>query len=462
MPAEHLAAPRLDLDRARAREILAQALAASRADATEVTLHAVISALTRFANNAIHQNVAEEQTVLSVRAIWQGRTARATTNRLDAEGISAAADRALELARLQAPDSDLLPLPEPQSYPSVARSIAATAALSPADRADFVRQMVAVADAAGMTTAGVMANSQTAFAMANSRGLEAFHQETSAEYSVTMLAANSSGWAKGNSPDIAALDPAAGARAACEKAQASANPVEWAPGKYTVILEPAAVLDLLGFLFWDFGGLSVLDQRSCLTGRLGQQLFGKNIQVTDDVCHPLQSGAPFDGEGMPRLRVPLVEDGVVKNLVYARPTAARMQREQPVAGARPTGHGFPLPNEYGEAPLNIVVAGGDVSTQEMIASTPKGILVTRLWYIREVDPYRKILTGMTRDGTFRIENGRIAGGIRNFRFNQSVIEMLQNVELLGPAVRASGEESFDMVVPPIKVRDFHFTEVTKF
>jgi PmbA protein len=462
MPAEHLAAPQLDMDRARAREILAQALAASRADATEVTLHAAVSALTRFANNAIHQNVAEEQTVLSVRAIWQGRTARATTNRLDAEGISAAADRALELARLQAPDPDLLPLPEPQSYPSVARSIAATAALSPADRADFVRQMVAVADAAGMTTAGVMANSQTAFAMANSRGLEAFHQETSAEYSVTMLAANSSGWAKGNSPDIAALDPAAGARTACEKAQASADPVEWAPGKYTVILEPAAVLDLLGFLFWDFGGLSVLDQRSCLTGRLGQQLFGKNIQVTDDVSHPLQSGAPFDGEGMPRLRVPLVEDGVVKNLVYARPTAARMQREQPAAGARPTGHGFPLPNEYGEAPLNIVVSGGDVSTQEMIASTPKGILVTRLWYIREVDPYRKILTGMTRDGTFRIENGRIAGGIRNFRFNQSVIEMLQNVELLGPAVRASGEESFDMVVPALKVRDFHFTEVTKF
>lgn len=454
--------PVLEVDPARAAKIMGQALDASQAEETEVTLHSVISELTRFANNAIHQNVAEQQTVLSIRAVWQGRTARATTNRLDAESIRAAAARALELAKLQAPDPELLPLPPRQTYTPVNRAIPATAALTPASRAAAVAQMVAVADAAGMTTAGIMANSQTAYAMANSRGLEAYYQETSAEYSVTMLAGNSSGWAKGNAPDIAALDPAAGARAACEKARQSANPVEWPAGAYTVILEPAAVLDLLGFLFWDFGGLAVLDQRSCLTGRLGTQLFGANIQVADDVYHPLQSGAPFGGEGLPRQRVPLVENGVVRNLVYARPTAARMNRERPEMRAQPTGHGFPLPNEFGEAPLNLVVGGGTASREEMIASTERGVLVTRLWYIREVDPYKKMLTGMTRDGTFRIEGGRISGGVRNFRFNQSIIEMLQNVEMLGPAVRASGEESFDMVVPAMKVRDFRFTAVTKF
>lgn len=454
--------PVLDMEPARAAEIESQALAASDAEETEVTLHSTISELTRFANNAIHQNVAEQQTALSIRAVWQGRTARATTNRLDAEGIRGAAARALELAKLQAPDPELLPLPGRQKYHAVTRHIAATAALTPAARAGYVGQMVAIADAAGMTTAGIMANSQTVFAMANSRGLEAYYHETSAEFSVTMLAANSSGWAKGNSPDIGRLDPVAGARTAAEKARQSAGPAEWPPGAYTVILEPAAVLDLLGFLFWDFGGLSVLDQRSCLTGRLGTKLFGDNIQVSDDVYHPLQSGAPFGGEGLPRQRVALVEDGVVKNLVYARPTAARMQREQPAVGAQPTGHGFPLPNEYGEAPLNLVVAGGSATREEMIASTERGVLVTRLWYIREVDPYKKMLTGMTRDGTFRIEHGQITGGIRNFRFNQSVIEMLQNVEALGPAVRASGEESFDMVVPAMKIRDFRFTAVTKF
>jgi predicted Zn-dependent protease len=151
----------------------------------------------------------------------------------------------------------------------------------------------------------------------------------------------------------------------------------------------------------------------------------------------------------------LVDRGIPKNLVYSR-AAAKAARK------RPTGHGFPLPNEFGEAPMNLVFSGGKSSLDEMIASTDRGLLVTRLWYIREVDPYEKVLTGMTRDGTFLVENGCVVGGIRNFRFNQSILAMLSNVELLGPAVRAAGEESFEMVVPAMKVRDFHFTEVTKF
>ena len=150
-----------------------------------------------------------------------------------------------------------------------------------------------------------------------------------------------------------------------------------------------------------------------------------------------------------------MDRGVPKNLVYSRATAKKMK-------AKPTGHGFPLPNEYGEAPMNLVFSGGDKSVDDMIRSTERGILVTRFWYIREVDPYEKVLTGMTRDGTFLVENGRVAGGIRNFRFNQGIIDMLAKVEMLGPAVRATGEESFEMVVPPMKIRDFHFSEVTKF
>ena len=171
--------------------------------------------------------------------------------------------------------------------------------------------------------------------------------------------------------------------------------------------------------------------------------------------HPLQSGAPFDGEGTPRQRVHLVEAGVPKRLVYSRATAKRMK-------AKPTGHAFPLPNEYGEAPMNLVFEGGSALTESMIAATDRGVLLTRVWYVREVDPYEKVLTGMTRDGTFLIEGGRIVAGLRNFRFNESMIEMLSKVEAMGPAVRASGEEAFDMVVPPMKVRDFHFTELTKF
>jgi PmbA protein len=188
---------------------------------------------------------------------------------------------------------------------------------------------------------------------------------------------------------------------------------------------------------------------------MGKQVLGRNISIVDDVYHPLQLGAPFDGEGMPREEVLLVDRGVPKNLVYSRASAKAGKQKA-------TGHGFMLPNEYGEAPMNLVFSGGKSSLEEMIGSTERGLLVTRLWYIREVDPYEKIMTGMTRDGLFLVEKGRLGAAVRNFRFNQSILEMLRNVEMMGPAVRATGEEAFEMVVPAMKVRDFHFSEVTKF
>jgi predicted Zn-dependent protease len=257
------------------------------------------------------------------------------------------------------------------------------------------------------------------------------------------------------------------AEIAAQKARDSHSPKEIPAGKYTVILEPAAVLDLVGFMFWDFGGLTILDQRSFLNNRIGTKLFGENITIIDDVAHPLQSNAPFDGEGVHRQRVSLVEKGVIHKLVYARSTAAKMRKSEykdKVGEIKVTGHGFPLPNEMGEAPTNIVFVtpGEEQTVEQMIAGTERGILITRLWYIREVDPYEKILTGMTRDGTFLVEGGKVKHGLLNFRFNQSLIEMLNNVEAMGKAVRASGEEAFDMVVPAMKIRGFNFTEVTKF
>jgi predicted Zn-dependent protease len=292
-------------------------------------------------------------------------------------------------------------------------------------------------------------------AILNSRGLNAYHEETVSEFSVTMLEDTSSGWAKQTSPQCALLDPEALADRAARKALESREPKDVLPGKYTVILEPSAVLDLMGFIMLDFGGLAVQEQRSFLTGRVGQKLFGDNINVRDDVYHPLQSGAPFDGEGIPRQRVPLIEKGVAQSLVYARQTAQKM-------GTKPTGHGLPLPNEIGDAPVNLVFEGGKSSLEEMVRSTERGLLVTRTWYIREVDPYQKILTGMTRDGTFWIEGGKVRHGVRNLRFNQSIPEMLSQVEMMSPAQRTAGEESFEMVVPAMKVRDFSFSSSTKY
>jgi len=312
-----------------------------------------------------------------------------------------------------------------------------------------------VLESAGQTAAGIYSTGQSVEAIFNSAGVAAWQSETMANFSITAMADDSSGWAKASAVARASMDPLALARQASDKAKNSRKPREIEPGRYTVVLEPAAVLDLVGQMFGDFSATAMSDQRSFLTDRLGTKLFGDNIHIFDDVAHPLQAGVPFDGEGVPRRKLTLVDAGVPRELAYSRASAHK-------AGVQPTGHGFPLPNEVGEAPTNIVIGGGSTPLDQMIASTERGILVTRFWYIREVDPYEKIMTGMTRDGTFLIENGRVAGGIRNFRFNQGLIELLNNVESLSPSVRASGEEAFDMVVPAMKAHNFNFTEVTRF
>ncbi|HUI83652.1 MAG TPA: TldD/PmbA family protein [Candidatus Binatia bacterium] len=447
------------------------------ADEIEMLISGGRSALTRFANNTIHQNVAEEQYQISVRVSLAGRTARATTNKHDDGSLQRVVESAEALARVQQPDPDLLPMPSPDEVNQdgaeagvavVQRYFEHTAQLTPPERAAAVAQMVATAKKHGLTAAGIFSSAEAVEGIFNSRGLAEWYEQTLAEVSITMLGETSSGWQKGNSPNVAQLDPAKLAEVAAQKAIAARNPGELAPGKYTVILEPAAVLDAVGFMFWDFGGSALLEQRSFLNGRMGTQLFGDNITILDDVYHPLQTGMPFDGEGMKRHRLKLVENGTVRAVTYARSSAKRM-RDSELAGEMgpitPTGHGFPLPNEIGEAPLNIVFAvpeGKSQSVEQMIASTEHGILVTRLWYIREVDPYEKILTGMTRDGTFLVRGGELQGGIRNLRFNESLVRMLCNVEAMGEPVRASGEESMDMVVPAMMIREFNFTESTMF
>ena len=424
-------------------------------DETEVELSSGADALTRFANNTIHQNVAEQTLHLSVRTVIDGRTARTTTNKLDDESLRRLVKAAIGLTRNSPQIPNLTPMPKPQKYEKVRRYFDETAAAAPEDRAGAVAQVCKMAAKRGQTAAGIFSTGHSESALANSKGLFAHYEQTRAEFSVTFLEKDSSGWAKANSPRVGDIEPEVLAERASAKSANSRGPREMPPGRYTAILEPAAVLDLVGFLFYDFAGTAVLDQRSCLTGRMDKKIFGENITLWDDVTHALQLGPPYDGEGLPRQKVLLVDKGVPRNLVYSRETARKMKK-------KPTGHGFSLPNEYGEAPMNLVFAGGKASIDEMVSSTDRGILITRLWYIREVDPYEKILTGMTRDGSFLVEKGKIKGGIRNFRFNQSILEMLSNVEMLGPAVRAAGEESFEMVVPAMKVRDFHFTEVTKF
>jgi predicted Zn-dependent protease len=459
------------MDQQRCSEIFERVRRAATVSDVEVTMAGGRSALTRFANNAITQNVSEEGCEVSVRVQMGGRTARATTNRFDGESLSRVVRRAEALAEVQEEDSELLPMLTASgqgSVPELHRHCEETAAMVAGERADQVAAMVAIAHRDGLNAAGVYSCGESFEALFNSHGVARWYTETLAEASITMQSEDSSGWQKQNYTSAVRLDARALAEIAAEKALRSAHPVELPPGKYTVILEPSAVVDLIGFLAADFSGLALLEQRSCLNERMGTKLFGENISLDDDVSDGGQTGPGFDGEGVARQRLTLVENGVVRAVAMARNTAERIRMSalgEKLARARATGHGFSLPNEGGESAANIVFKVVDAerkTVEEMVSATEHGLLVTRLWYIREVDAYEKILTGMTRDGTFLVEHGRVGKGIRNFRFNQSVLLMLRQVLDLGEPLRACGEEAFDMVAPAMRVHGFQFTETTRF
>src|SRR5579864_358620 len=272
------------LDREQAADIFDRVKKLSSADEVEVLFSGGRSSLTRFANNTIHQNMSEENHIVSVRTAFGSKTARATTNKLDEESLRQVVRSSESLAKVQHPDPDLLPMPDSREAGEGAstahsRHFEQTAAITPEIRAEGVKKIVNVADAHQLTTAGVFSSSESFEGIFNSRGLTRWHTQTLAEVSITMLGGDSSGWQKANSPDISQVDPVSLAETAARKAVDSAHPREIPPGKYTVILEPAAVLDIVGFMFWDYSGMAILDQRSFLTGRIGKKLFGDNITI---------------------------------------------------------------------------------------------------------------------------------------------------------------------------------------
>jgi PmbA protein len=433
------------------RDILRTSQAGPAAEyLTSLTQHH--SALTRFANNTIHQNVAETNSLLMVRVDLETRRGLATTSQLTDDAVRTVRDRAVELAQRAPRQSDRPPMPGPQQYRLVERWDQATADAAAGERGNLVARALGQVERAGFTAAGYLTTSSAVAAMANSNGLTASMPSTFAEFSITVMVPGSSGWAKAKAPALNELNIEALTEQAIRTAERGRNPRELKAGNYSVVLTPAAVADLVSFLAGDFSGLAVLEQESCLTGKLGRQLFGSNITLFDDVTHPLQMGYPFDGEGVARETVPLIERGTVRAFVYGLTSAGK-------AGVPPTGHGSAVePDDY---PLNLVMQGGTTSIDEMIASTDRGLFITRCWYIREVDPTTKIVTGMTRDGTFWIEGGKIAHGVKNLRFNQGLIAMLNDVEAMGPAVRAAGEEHDScMIVPAMKIRNFRFTGST--
>lgn len=428
------------------------------ADGAEVALGGGELALTRFANSEIHQNVVEDRVTVTVRTVIGKRTARASTTRRDAEGLRAVVDEAIESTRRAPKDKDLLGLfSDSENAEETCEGVdfESSAGLPPPEaRAEQFAAARDVLTGSGLELFGYASawrgnigawGESPAFAVGNSRGIRRFAAPAHHTLSLTVGRGDRTAWAHAESPAATPLDAAAMARTALAKAQRLADPIELRPSKMTAVLEPAAAADLLGFLAPHATGRAVEERQSCLTGKMGEPVFGENVTIRDDVLHPLQRGVTFDAEGVPRQMVTLVERGIAKEVVHDRATAAR-------AGVEPTGHGLPVPSAEGAHPMNLVMEGGDASVDDLIASTERGVLVTRSWYSNFVDFHRAMITGMTRDGTFLIEGGKVTRPVRDLRFNISLFELFTQIEALGPQGRHEG-----VVAPAMKVRDFRFT-----
>lgn len=443
------------MDSARRLAIAQRVLDRSRADATEVLVASERDELTRFTQNSIHQNVARRDVTVHVRTIVGNRTGVAAVNRFDDEALQAAIDDAIAMAKLAPADPDLAPFPAGGPFTAPEGAYAgATAEATPALRAAICDDIFTVAERYGYWCAGYVTTSENGITIANSDGVRASFDGTDAAVNVKMNGADSTGYGERYDNDVRRIDGRAVAETAARKAKESAAPREVEPGPWTVILEPAAFGELLAYLADHFSAQSYDERSSFLSDGLDRPYVGSNVTIADDYAHPLAPGMPFDYEGQPRRRPTLIERGIGTGIVTDSTWAKRLNREN-------TGHALPAPNAYGPQPLNLCVAPGKQPLTELIAQTKRGLLVTRFWYIRTVDPKQAIVTGMTRDGTFLIEDGAIAGGVRNLRFNQSILEALRRCEF-GNELHRTGGYSYSLVVPAAKIEGFSFSSGTAF
>jgi len=448
----------------RLREIADRLLAASEADETEVAIFGLEERLTRFANNVIHQNVAEANATAVVRVAVGKRVGVATTNDLSDGGLERAVERATASARLSPEDPDYPGLPEPTPVEPVAAFDERTAGYTPADRARDVGAVCRRAEKEGVNASGAFRTAVHEFAVANSHGLFVYHPATIADLTTVVMTDDSAGYAAGAAWRVEEVDVVGLGTEAIERALRGRNPRPLEPGVYPVVLEPYAVADIVAFITQMAGAMLVAEGRSWMTGREGERLMSAGVSIWDDGRDPGGWPLPFDFEGMPRRRVDIVREGVVGEAVYDRRWARR-------EGKASTGHALPLLNPLspwlsggtaGPLPLHPVMGPGERTVEEMIASVDRGLYVTRFHYTRVVHPRDAVITGMTRDGTFLIENGEVTTPVKNLRFTQSYVEALAEVEMVGHVLRRQRTAMGILRAPALKIATFHFTGATTF
>ncbi len=422
---------------------------------SEVTVADVDRALTRFTQNAIHQNVAAINTTLRVRTIADGRTGVAATNAHSDEAIRATVDRAKAIAALAPRDTQTPPL-ENNATPALPASAydAATAATSPERRARIAAAVFASAERDGFWAAGYIATERNGVTIANTRGTLASYDGTLCALNVKANATDATGYAEYYGNALGTLDGSAVSDIATEKVRLGRAPHAVEPGPWTVILEPPAFGELLSYLTDHFSAQSFDEGSSFLSAGLDRRYASDAVTISDDYAHPLFAGVPFDDEGVPTQRIALLDRGIARNVVTDARYAQKLSRPN-------TGHALPAPSPYGPEARHIVVAQGSKPLAQLISETKRGLLISRFWYIRPVDQRKTIVTGMTRDGTFLIEDGKLTRGVRNLRFNQSILEALNSVEFSNHQARTGGY-SYNMVTPAAKLGSFHFTSTTDF
>jgi predicted Zn-dependent protease len=443
------------VDSAHREELAKRVLGFSNATQTEVMVTSGKTELTRFTRNAVHQNVADSDITVRVRAVLGKRTGVAMSNVLDDAALKDLVQSAIEIAKLSPEDPDLPDLPRGgKSATPEGAYVDRTAYATPEQRAMMADAVFKTAESNGYWCAGFVTTAASGVTIANSSGACASFDGTDAGVNVKMNAADSTGFAEGYDTDVTRLDAHVIGETSAHKARDSAKPQTVEPGPWTVILEPAAFGELFIYLSDHFSAQAFDEGSSFLSDGLGKQYLGDNVTITDDYAHPLNPGMPFDYEGQPAQRLALIEGGVARDVVTDSYWAHKLGRPN-------TGHALPAPNASGPQAMHLVVAPGRKPASELISETKRGLLITRFWYIRTVDQKKAIVTGMTRDGTFLIENGEITGGVRNMRFNQSIIEALKNCELAN-ALHRTGGYAYSLVVPAVKIDGFNFSSGTTF
>ncbi len=440
----------------RLAEIAERVLRGAKAGQTEVIVASNDSYLTRFATNTIHQNVAESGVNVRVRVIVDQKTGVAAGNDVSASGLKSLVATAEKIAEFQERNPEMGLLPKPQPIRPVDAYVEATAKCTPLERAKGVEKILAPARKHGLDAAGAFATEEQELYIANSLGVAAYFRGTEASILTVVMGKDSSGYGADASIDVSKLDPEAIGKTAVDKALAGKNPTAIEPGEYTVILEEQAVADMVFFLgYMGLGATAVQEGRSFLGGKFGERVTGDKITIWDDGFDLRGIPVPFDAEGMPKEKVVLIEKGIARNVVYDTITAAREK------GRRSTGHSQPAPNTQGPLPLNPFMEPGTATKEEMLASTERGIWVTRFHYTNILHPVKTVITGMTRDGTFLIENGKIARPLKNLRFTQSILEAFAGVEMLGSTLKIGKVFGIPTCVPAVKIRSFRFTGGTQ-